>query len=108
ACRRYIAKTGRRISFEYALMKGINDADEIARELGKLLRGMLCHVNLIPLNPVDVLPYQRPDPEGIERFASIVRAAGVPTTVRYSRGVDIAAACGQLRAQHQQALSTPA
>jgi 23S rRNA (adenine2503-C2)-methyltransferase len=108
ACRRYIEKTGRRVSFEYALMKGINDADEIARELGKLLRGMLCHVNLIPLNPVDVLPYERPDPEGIERFASIVRAAGVPTTVRYSRGVDIAAACGQLRAQHQQALSTPA
>ncbi|GIW04301.1 MAG: putative dual-specificity RNA methyltransferase RlmN [Thermomicrobiales bacterium] len=106
ACRRYIEKTGRRVSFEYALMKGINDADEIALELGKLLRGMLCHVNLIPLNPVDVLPYERPDPEGIERFASIVRAAGVPTTVRYSRGVDIAAACGQLRAQHQQALST--
>lgn len=106
ACRRYIAKTGRRISFEYALMKGINDSDEIARQLGGLLRGMLCHVNLIPLNPVDVLPYERPDPEGIERFASIVRAAGIPTTVRYSRGVDIAAACGQLRAQHQQQVSS--
>ncbi|HEY8446000.1 MAG TPA: 23S rRNA (adenine(2503)-C(2))-methyltransferase RlmN [Thermomicrobiales bacterium] len=106
ACRRYIDKTGRRISFEYALMRGINDSDEIARELGALLRGMLCHVNLIPLNPVDVLPYERPDPAGIERFASLVRAAGIPTTVRYSRGVEIAAACGQLRAQHQAA--TPA
>ncbi|HET8522228.1 MAG TPA: 23S rRNA (adenine(2503)-C(2))-methyltransferase RlmN [Thermomicrobiales bacterium] len=100
ACDRYIAKTGRRVSFEYALMAGINDSDEIASELGELLRGRLCHVNIIPLNPVDVLPYERPDPAGIDRFAEIVRAAGIPTTVRYSRGVDIAAACGQLRAEH--------
>ncbi len=101
ACRRYVAKTGRRVSFEYALMRGINDADEIARELGELLRGMLCHVNVIPLNPVDVLPYERPEQAGIDRFAAIVREAGIPTTVRYSRGVEIAAACGQLRAQEQ-------
>jgi len=99
ACRRYIATTRRRVSFEYALMRGINDADEIARELADLLRGTLCHVNLIPLNPVDVLPYERPDAAGIERFAAIVRQAGIPTTVRYSRGVEIAAACGQLRAR---------
>jgi 23S rRNA (adenine2503-C2)-methyltransferase len=81
-------------------MKGINDGDETARELAKLLRGTLCHVNVIPLNPVDVLPYERPAPEDIERFASVLQAAGIPTTVRYSRGVDIAAACGQLRAEH--------
>jgi 23S rRNA (adenine2503-C2)-methyltransferase len=98
---RYIAKTGRRVSFEYALMRGINDSDETARELGELLRGRLCHVNLIPLNPVDVLPYERPDPAGIERFAGILRAAGIPTTVRYSRGLDIDAACGQLRAKEE-------
>lgn len=96
---RYIEKTGRRVSFEYALMRGINDADETARELATLLRGRLCHVNLIPLNPVDVLPYERPDPAGIERFATILREAGIPTTVRYSRGLDIDAACGQLRAK---------
>jgi 23S rRNA (adenine2503-C2)-methyltransferase len=102
ACRRYIATTGRRVSFEYALMRGINDSDEIARDIGELLRGTLCHVNVIPLNPVDVLPYERPDPTGIERFAETVRAAGIPTTVRYSRGVEIAAACGQLRAQHER------
>jgi 23S rRNA (adenine2503-C2)-methyltransferase len=96
---RYIEKTGRRVSFEYALMRGINDADETARELAALLRGRLCHVNLIPLNPVDVLPYERPDPVGIERFATILRDAGIPTTVRYSRGLDIDAACGQLRAK---------
>ncbi len=102
ACRRYGQATGRRVSFEYALMAGINDSDEIAQELANLLRGsgVLCHVNLIPLNPVDVLPYERPDPVGIERFAAAIRAAGIPTTVRYSRGVEIAAACGQLRAEH--------
>jgi 23S rRNA (adenine2503-C2)-methyltransferase len=98
ACRGYIQATGRRVSFEYALMRGINDSDATARELGALLRGILCHVNVIPLNPVDVLPYDRPDRDGIERFSDIVRRAGIPTTVRYSRGVDIGAACGQLRA----------
>jgi 23S rRNA (adenine2503-C2)-methyltransferase len=100
---RYIARTGRRVSFEYALMRGINDSDETARELATLLRGRLCHVNLIPLNPVDVLPYERPDPAGIERFAGILRAGGIPTTVRYSRGLDIDAACGQLRAKEEAA-----
>ena len=103
ACDRYVAKTGRRISFEYALMAGINDGDDVAQDLGELLRGRLCHVNVIPLNPVDVLPYERPDPAGIERFAGIVRAADIPTTVRYSRGVAIAAACGQLRAEQSAA-----
>jgi 23S rRNA (adenine2503-C2)-methyltransferase len=100
---RYIEKTGRRVSFEYALMRGINDSVETARALAALLRGRLCHVNLIPLNPVDVLPYERPDPAGIERFAAILREAGIPTTVRYSRGLDIDAACGQLRAKEETA-----
>jgi 23S rRNA (adenine2503-C2)-methyltransferase len=94
---RYVAKTGRRVSFEYALMRGINDSDKTAHDLSALLRGRLSHVNIIPLNPVDVLPYERPDPAGIERFATILRTAGIPTTVRYSRGLDIDAACGQLR-----------
>ncbi|MFL5758214.1 MAG: 23S rRNA (adenine(2503)-C(2))-methyltransferase RlmN [Thermomicrobiales bacterium] len=101
--KRYIAKTGRRVSFEYALMKGINDDDRTARDFAKLLRGMLCHVNVIPLNPVDVLPYERPSREDIDRFAATLQAAGIPTTVRYSRGIDIAAACGQLRAEHTMA-----
>ena len=98
---RYIARTGRRVSFEYALMRGINDGDETAHALAALLRGRLCHVNIIPLNPVDVLPYERPDAAGIERFAGILREAGIPTTVRYSRGLDIDAACGQLRAKEE-------
>ncbi|MFN8591718.1 MAG: 23S rRNA (adenine(2503)-C(2))-methyltransferase RlmN [Thermomicrobiales bacterium] len=96
---RYIAKTGRRVSFEYALMRGINDSDDIAERLAALLRGRLCHVNVIPLNPVDVLPYERPDEQGIARFVGILHDAGVPATVRYSRGLDIDAACGQLRAK---------
>ena len=102
ACDRYIAATGRRISFEYALMNGVNSSDEIARELGALLRGRLCHVNVIPFNPVEMLEFERPDPAGIERFAEVLRSTGIPTTVRYSRGVEIAAACGQLRAQHER------
>jgi 23S rRNA (adenine2503-C2)-methyltransferase len=99
----YIAKTGRRVSFEYALMKGINSSDAIARELGHLLKGRLCHVNVIPFNPVDVLEFERPDHATIERFAELVGEAGnVPVTVRYSRGVEIDAACGQLRARHER------
>jgi 23S rRNA (adenine2503-C2)-methyltransferase len=101
AINQYVAKTGRRVSFEYALMRGINDADETARALAALVRGRLCHVNIIPLNPVDVLPYERPDPAGVERFADILRAAGIPTTIRYSRGLEIDAACGQLRAKEE-------
>jgi 23S rRNA (adenine2503-C2)-methyltransferase len=107
ACRRYVDKTGRRISFEYCLIKGVNDSDEIARELATLLRGLLCHVNVIPLNPTPAEPsYQRPSEDRIRRFAQIVEAGGIPTSVRYSRGVDIAAACGQLRIEHEAAAST--
>ena len=106
----YTQTTHRRVSFEYALMGGINDSDEIAEELGRLLRKRLCHLNLIPYNPVDLLEFERPSPERIARFAEIVEAAGVPVTVRYSRGVEIAAACGQLRANQERASipSTPA
>jgi len=103
---RYTGRTGRRISFEYALMSGINDSDDIADEFARLIRGRLCHVNIIPLNPVSVLPYERPTEERIERFAERVGATGIPVTVRYSRGVDISAACGQLRVEHQQATAT--
>ena len=66
------------------------------------MRGLLCHVNVIPLNPTPAAPFERPSPERIERFASVVRQHGIPATVRYSRGVDIAAACGQLRVEHER------
>lgn len=102
AVRRYIDKTGRRVSFEYALMSTVNDTDEDARQLASVLKGLRCHVNVIPYNPTPAAPYARPTVETINRFTSIIEAAGIPATVRYSRGVEISAACGQLRAEHAQ------
>ncbi len=96
----YMKKTGRRVSFEYALMKGINSDDQIASDLAVLLKGKRCHVNIIPFNPVEMLPFERPGAADIDRFAQILTDHGIQTSVRYSRGLEIAAACGQLRAQH--------
>ena len=101
ACRRYVGKTGRRVTFEYILIDGMNDAPELAEELARQLRGLLCHVNLIPCNPTPAGPFQPPSHAAIERFAGALRDAGIATTVRWSRGVTIAAACGQLRAEHE-------
>lgn len=102
ACRRYVEKTGRRVTFEYVLIKDLNDTDASVEELAHLLRGLLCHVNLIPLNPTPAAPqFERPDPERINRVEQILRDHGVPATVRYSRGVEISAACGQLRTEHE-------
>jgi 23S rRNA (adenine2503-C2)-methyltransferase len=100
--RRYIAVTHRRVSFEYALIAGINDSDEDARQLAKRLKGLRCHVNVIPLNPTPAFPYERPSVERIEGFAETINDAGIPATIRYSRGVEIAAACGQLHIEHQK------
>ena len=99
--RRYIATTHRRVSFEYALIAGVNDSDADARQLARRLKGLRCHVNLIPLNPTPAFPYERPSVERIDCFAEIINDAGIPATVRYSRGVEIAAACGQLHIEHQ-------
>jgi 23S rRNA (adenine2503-C2)-methyltransferase len=104
---RYTAKTHRRVSFEYALMSGINDSDDVALELAELMRGRLCHLNVIPFNKVDVLEFERPTAEGIDRFAGVAGSLGTPVTVRYSRGLDISAACGQLRAQQLQTNEAP-
>lgn len=101
ACRRYVDITGRRVSFEYCLIKDVNDSDAIAHELATLVRGLLCHVNVIPLNPTPAAPFERPSVERIEGFAAVLNERGIPATVRYSRGVDIAAACGQLRVEHE-------
>jgi 23S rRNA (adenine2503-C2)-methyltransferase len=103
----YTDKTRRRVSFEYALMSGINDSDEIALELAELMRGRLCHLNVIPFNKVDVLEFERPTADGIERFAELAGSLGTPVTVRYSRGLDISAACGQLRARQLQKNEAP-
>jgi 23S rRNA (adenine2503-C2)-methyltransferase len=97
ACQYYIQKTGRRITFEYALMSGQNDTSEDARCLGERLRGMLCHVNLIPVNKVEERAYQGSDAPRIEKFMDILNAQGIQTTLRRKLGADIDAACGQLR-----------
>lgn len=102
ACRYYIAVTNRRVSFEYALMEGINDQLQHARELVQLLRGMLCHVNLIPLNPVKETGIGRPDLVQIRKFQQILQLAGIETTLREERGTDIDAACGQLRSHEME------
>ncbi len=94
ACRDYTAATKRRISFEYAMMDGVNDSDACARQLAQRLRGMLCHVNLIPANDVNGKPYQKSSRERLLRFSEILTKKGITTTVRRSLGADIEAACG--------------
>jgi 23S rRNA (adenine2503-C2)-methyltransferase len=102
ACRDYIATTNRRITFEYALMDGLNDSDEQAKELAALLDGMLCHINLIPLNPTPGSPYSGSPDERVYAFRDLLQAAGLPTTVRLRRGIDIQAGCGQLHVKASQ------
>ena len=97
AVRDYVARTHRRVTFEYALMNGINDSAALARQMAGLLRGLLCHVNLIPLNPVAGSPYQPSTPEQAAAFQAILEQSGIPTTMRLRRGIDIDAGCGQLR-----------
>jgi len=99
ACRAYVAKTNRRITFEVALIGGVNDSSSHARRLADLLRGLLCHVNLIPFNPVPGLDWERCPEEQVRRFADVLAARGVPVTIRVRRGVEIEAGCGQLRAK---------
>lgn len=98
ACRYYIAKTNRRISFEYTLIHGVNDNKEEAERLLKLLKGILCHVNLIPVNPVKETGFRQGSKQSTEAFRAILEHGGIPATVRREMGSDIRAACGQLRA----------
>ena len=100
ACRDYILKTNRRITFEYAMMQGVNDSDLCARELADKLRHILCHVNLIPVNPVKERSYTKSSGDRVKTFASILQKNGVETTIRRRLGSDIDAACGQLRRSH--------
>ncbi|WP_134684507.1 23S rRNA (adenine(2503)-C(2))-methyltransferase RlmN [Brevibacillus migulae] len=100
ACRYYVAKTGRRISFEYGLFGGQNDQPEHAEELAKLIGDMLCHVNLIPVNYVPERDYVRTPRNEIFQFKNILEEKGINVTIRREHGSDIAAACGQLRAQY--------
>jgi len=97
-CRNYVKTTGRRISFEYILLAGINDSSTQAKELGEKLKGFQCHVNLIPYNPIEEAPYRRPTPQAVKFFNDALEKMGIAVSVRYSRGLEADAACGQLRA----------
>ncbi len=96
ASKRYFKKTGRRITFEYALIDGINDSPEVAAELAQLLKGNGAHVNLIPVNST-AGGFQRPERRRVHEFQQILRKSGVNCTVRVEKGSEISAACGQLR-----------
>ncbi len=96
ACRYYVAQTNRRITFEWAAIAGENDTDEEAQRLGRLLAGLLCHVNIIPLNPTGGYAGSPPQLEQIEGFSRALRGYGISSTVRVRRGIDIDAGCGQL------------
>lgn len=97
ACRNYIEKTNRRVTFEYSLVKGVNDSKEDAKSLGSLLRDMLCHVNLIPVNEIKENSFRKSSKKDIENFVSTLKSYGIEATVRREMGADINAACGQLR-----------
>lgn len=102
ACRKYADATHRRISFEYSLIKDKNDTAECAKELAGKLKGMLCHVNLIPVNTVKGNSYERSSQAQIERFIKILESSGITATVRRTLGADINASCGQLRRKKKE------
>ena len=100
ACRRYYEKTNRRISFEYAMINGVNDTEEAARILIKRLKGLPAHMNLIPLNHVEESPLKPSTKQAVSKFQKILEDAGIPATVRRTLGSDIDASCGQLRRKY--------
>lgn len=101
ACKYYFEQTGRRITFEYSLVGGVNDTDEDARELSQLIRGINCHVNLIPVNPIKERDYVQSNAKVIEAFKNKLEKAGINATVRREMGRDIDGACGQLRKRYK-------
>ena len=104
----YFDRSGRRVTWEYVMLKGVNDQDSHARELVSLLQGRVAHVNLIPMNAVAELPYCEPGEPDSRRFLAILEAAGLPATIRKRKGEDIDAACGQLRLKHEETVELKA
>ncbi len=102
ACRRYYAKTNRRISFEYAMINGVNDTPQAAKLLIRQLKGLPAHMNLIPLNHVEESPLKPSTRAAVQTFQNILEEAGIPTTVRRTLGSDIDASCGQLRRKYEK------
>jgi len=99
SCKNYFKKTGRRVTFEWALIKGVNDSEDTAKKLVRLLKGLPCHLNVIPLNPTDNYDGVPSSGESIKVFCNLLNDAGLITTVRMRRGIDISAGCGQLKAR---------
>lgn len=99
ACREYVAYTNRRLTFEWALIRDVNDTPEHAHELASLLKGLLCHVNVIPLNPTTNYPGKATTEVRAREFKQALESKGIPCTIRLRRGIDIAAGCGQLAAR---------
>ncbi|MBP9676868.1 MAG: 23S rRNA (adenine(2503)-C2)-methyltransferase, partial [Anaerolineaceae bacterium] len=99
ACRDYVASTNRRLTFEWALIRDVNDSPAHAQELVLLIKGLLCHVNLIPLNPTADYAGQATSLERAREFKQVLDQAGIPCTIRLRRGIDIQAGCGQLAAR---------
>jgi 23S rRNA (adenine2503-C2)-methyltransferase len=104
----YFDRTGRRVTYEYVLLSGVNDGPEQAHELARLLKPRVSHVNLIPMNGVTELPFVEPTAPRTRDFVRILEQAGVPATVRKRKGADIDAACGQLRLNAQKTPARPA
>jgi 23S rRNA (adenine2503-C2)-methyltransferase len=107
ACKRFPLSKRRRIMFEYVMLKGVNDSDEDARKLVKVLSGVKAKVNLLPLNEAAGIPFERPADERVNKFAKILAGKGLMVSVRKSRGRDIRAACGQLIVEGQSAKQSP-
>lgn len=105
ACRDYQKVTTRRISFEYALIEGVNDSDQNARELAQRLKGIMCHVNLIPANPVKENTFKKPDRKAIIAFQKKLESLGVNATIRRTLGADIDASCGQLKKKTKEEIN---
>lgn len=97
SCREYVEKTGRRVTFEYAMIDGVNDSIECAAELCSRLKGLLCHVNLIPVNEVEKTGYKKSGRKSLNAFCAYLNSHGIPATIRRTLGSDINASCGQLR-----------
>ena len=97
ACRYYFDKTGRRLTFEYSLVSGVNDTEDEAIRLGELLKGINCHANLIPVNPIKERDFKQSDKLAIEKFKNKLEKYGINVTIRREMGRDINGACGQLR-----------
>jgi 23S rRNA (adenine2503-C2)-methyltransferase len=102
ACRVYYEKTGRRLTFEYSLVKGVNDGKNQAQELSKLLKNLNCHVNLIPVNPIKERKFQQSEQRNVQEFKKLLEKNGINATIRREMGRDIDGACGQLRKRHME------